>query len=68
VFNPTYTPITIDGIEGLRTSDIARRFEEDNIFLKKDNKIYQITWINTPATKQITGELLNKLLTTVKLL
>jgi hypothetical protein len=65
-FEPTYTYVSIGGAKGLRTSDIPGQFDAENVFVKNNNKIYNITWDKNPAEKQITEDEFNKFLSTFK--
>lgn len=66
-FKPTYTPLAISGLEGLRTSGIPGEFEQENVFVKNHATIYRIAWIKGQATKQITEAMFNQILSTFKL-
>src|SRR5207249_1847722 len=66
--NPVSAPITINNTQGLRTNNISGKsyFNREDIFIKNKNDIYQIAWIKMPATKEITEEMFNKILSTFK--
>ncbi len=45
--------INIDGIKAQRTTEIPGQFNQDDIFIPKDKKIYHITWIKHMYGKPI---------------
>ena len=61
----TYTPILVDGIEGKRSTDIPGQFENDTVFAKKGNRIYEINWVKGPGA-QIMKETFDQILSTFK--
>jgi hypothetical protein len=62
------TPITINNIQGLRVDNISGKYyyDREDIFIKNSNYIYQVAWIKMPATKEITEEMFNKILSTFR--
>jgi len=58
-----YMPITVGGIEGSRTSDIPGRFTEDKVFIKRGQRIYQITHLQSTG-KEISSETFDQILAT----
>lgn len=64
-----YSSIMINGAEGLRTSSIPGRYEQENVFIMYNKNIYNIVWIKTPTTlasNKITEGQFNKILDTFK--
>jgi hypothetical protein len=65
-FKLKFTPLTINGVVGLRTDHIPVQFDHENVFVEYKSNIYQIVWMKTLWTDQITKEVFNKFLSTVK--
>ena len=66
--NIKYTSLTIDGEPAIRTSEIPREFEEDQVFVEKNNKIYQIILLKASGNqwKVIGEDIFDQILSTFK--
>lgn len=56
-----FTPILIDGMEGMETSRLPGQFERQDVFVVRDKKIY---WFSSEPS--IPGNLFSSLISTVK--
>ncbi len=61
-----YKPITIDGIQGEETTSLPGQTDNDQVFVKKGQRIYDIVWIKSLGGKTITQEIFNQIVSTFK--
>ena len=59
-------PITIDGIQGIRTDDLPGRFENDQVLVEKDGNVLEIVLIKSGLGKTISSEIFDLILSTFK--
>lgn len=59
-------PITVGGIQGIRTDDLPGRFENDQVFIEKGGSVWEIVLIKSGVGKTISNEIFDLILSTFK--